>query len=135
VREATRNRSSTLTKCLFLYAGLVLLKTSSPRELGCRWRGPAKTGTNEARVVSASPNLLMQAAIGEWKRVREEANDIGTAWLRIALLPATAQPSMRDLFRRYLDSRIEVYRRVPNIPDMEAVRAALAGSTNLQGEI
>ena len=42
---------------------------------------------------------------------------------------------MRDLFRRYLDSRIEVYRRVPNIPDMEAVRAALAGSTNLQSEI
>lgn len=67
--------------------------------------------------------------------VVEEANDIGTAWLRIALLPADAQPSMRDLFRRYLDSRIEVYRRVPNIPDMEAVRAALAGSTNLQSEI
>jgi hypothetical protein len=67
--------------------------------------------------------------------VVEEANDIGTAWLRIALLPADAQPSMRDLFRRYLDSRIEVYRRVPNISDMEAVRAALAGSTNLQGEI
>ena len=67
--------------------------------------------------------------------VAEEANDIGTAWLRIALLPADAQPSMRDLFRRYLDSRIEVYRRVPNIPDTEAVRAALAGSTNLQSEI
>lgn len=67
--------------------------------------------------------------------VVEEANDIGTAWLRIALLPADAQPSMRDLFRRYLDSRIEVYRRVPHIPDTEAVRAALAGSTNLQSEI
>jgi hypothetical protein len=67
--------------------------------------------------------------------VVEEANDIGTAWLRIALLPADAQPSMRDLFRRYLDSRIDVYRRVPNIADMEAVRAALAGSTNLQSEI
>jgi hypothetical protein len=25
--------------------------------------------------------------------VVEEANDIGTAWLRIALLPANAQPS------------------------------------------
>jgi len=30
---------------------------------------------------------------------------------------------MRDLFRRYLDSRIEVYRKVP---DMEAVKAELA---------
>jgi hypothetical protein len=33
--------------------------------------------------------------------VVEEANDIGTAWLRVALLPAGAQPPMRDLFRRY----------------------------------
>ena len=55
--------------------------------------------------------------------VVEEANDIGTAWLRISLLPADAQPSIRELFRRYLDSRIEIYRRVPNIADMEAVRA------------
>jgi hypothetical protein len=46
--------------------------------------------------------------------VVEEANDIGTAWLRVALLPADAQPPMRDLFRRYLDSRIEVYRKVPD---------------------
>lgn len=64
--------------------------------------------------------------------VIEEANAIGTAWLRIALLPADAQPRMRDLFRRYLDSRLEVYR---SLPDMEAVKAALAKSANLQSEI
>src|SRR5271166_526759 len=46
--------------------------------------------------------------------VVEEANDIGTAWLRIALLPADAQSHMRDLFLRYLDSRIEVYGKVPH---------------------
>jgi hypothetical protein len=39
--------------------------------------------------------------------VVEEANDIGTAFLRIDLLPTDAQAPMRDLFRRYLDSRIE----------------------------
>jgi len=64
--------------------------------------------------------------------VVEEANDIGTAWLRVALLPADAQPPMRDLFRRYLDSRIEVYRKVP---DMEAVKAEQAGSAKLQSEM
>jgi hypothetical protein len=64
--------------------------------------------------------------------VVEEANDIGTAWLRIALLPADAESHMRDLFRRYLDSRIEVYRKVP---DMDAVKAELASSTKLQTEI
>jgi hypothetical protein len=61
-----------------------------------------------------------------------EANNIGTAWLRIDLLPAAAQPPMRDLFRRYLDSRIETYRKVP---DMAAVKAELARSTQLQSEI
>jgi hypothetical protein len=64
--------------------------------------------------------------------VVEEANDIGTAYLRIALLPAEAQIPMRDLFRRYLDSRIETYRKVP---DMAAVHAELARSAELQGEI
>jgi len=64
--------------------------------------------------------------------VVEEANDIGTAWLRIHLLPEDAQPPMRDLFRRYLDSRIETYRKVP---DMDAVSAELARSAKLQGEI
>lgn len=64
--------------------------------------------------------------------VVEETNDIGTAWLRVDLLPAEAQPPMRDLFRRYLDSRIETYRKVP---DMAAVKAELARSAKLQGEI
>ena len=64
--------------------------------------------------------------------VVEEANDIGTAWLRIALLPAETQLHMRDLFRRYLDSRIEVYRK---IPQMQAVNAELVRSANLQSEI
>jgi hypothetical protein len=64
--------------------------------------------------------------------VVEEANDIGTAWLRIHLLPAESQPQMRDLFRRYLDSRIEMYRKVP---DMDAVKAELARTVKLQDEI
>lgn len=61
-----------------------------------------------------------------------EANNIGTAFLRIDLLPADAQAPMRDLFRRYLDSRIEAYRK---LPDMEAVKAELARSVKLQSEI
>jgi len=64
--------------------------------------------------------------------MRSSLVDIGTAWLRVALLPADAQPPMRDLFRRYLDSRIEVYRKVPQ---MEAVKAELARSAKLQSEI
>jgi len=61
-----------------------------------------------------------------------EANDIGTAFRRIDLLPTDAQAPMRDLFRRYLDSRIETYRK---LPDMEAAQAELARSLKLQSEI
>jgi hypothetical protein len=62
----------------------------------------------------------------------EEANAIGTAYLRLDLLPADAQPKLRELFRRYLDTRLEVYR---SFPDLTAAREALARSTGLQGEI
>lgn len=64
--------------------------------------------------------------------VIEETNDIGTAWLRIDLIPAKAQPAMRDLFRRYLDVRIEVYEK---LPDIDASRAALDRAAALQHEM
>lgn len=62
----------------------------------------------------------------------EEANAIGTAYLRLDVLPAEAQPKLRDLMRRYVDSRLEVYRALPDIP---SARAALARSNALQAEI
>jgi hypothetical protein len=64
--------------------------------------------------------------------VVEEANDVGTAWLRLDLLPEAAQPPLRALFRAYLDSRLETYRLVP---DMAAVEAELGRSAALQSEI
>jgi hypothetical protein len=62
----------------------------------------------------------------------EEANNIGTAYLRLDLLPGEAQPALRDLFRRYVDSRLETYRK---LPDFKAATAELDRSIRLQGEI
>ena len=62
----------------------------------------------------------------------EETNNIGTAYLRLDVLPADLQPALRESFRRYLDSRIETYRK---IPDMTAVRESLARGNELQREI
>ena len=62
----------------------------------------------------------------------EEANDIGTAYLRISVLPASAQPALRELFRQYLDSRLETYRK---LPDVAAAKAELERSLKFQGEI
>ena len=69
---------------------------------------------------------------GRREQIVEEANNIGTAWLRIDLLPASAQPGMRGLFREYLDSRLATYRK---IPDMAAVTAELDRTVRLQNEI
>ena len=45
--------------------------------------------------------------------IAEEANAIGTAYLCLDLLPASDQPALRGLFRDYLDSRLAVYRKLP----------------------
>lgn len=41
--------------------------------------------------------------------ITSEANAVGTAYLRIDLLPENIQPEMRNLFKRYLGLRIDTY--------------------------
>ena len=65
-------------------------------------------------------------------QIVEEANAIGTAYLRLDLMPASAQPAMRELFRRYLDARLAVYRK---LPDVEAAMVELTQSKALQAQI
>lgn len=65
-------------------------------------------------------------------QVVQEANAIGTAYLRLDLLPAAAQPKLRETFRAYVDARIATYRK---LPDLKAARAELARSEDLQEEI
>src|SRR5271154_4835521 len=65
--------------------------------------------------------------------VTKETNAIGTAWLRVDLLPAAAQPAIRADFRDYLDSRIKTYRVLPN--SITEARAELARSNALQTKI
>jgi hypothetical protein len=62
----------------------------------------------------------------------EETNAIGTAYLRLDLLPAGAQPALRESFRRYVDTRLEIYRK---LPDVAAAKEELAKANTLQEEI
>jgi hypothetical protein len=64
--------------------------------------------------------------------VVEEANDIGTAWLRLDVLPVTAQPPLREKFRQYVDVRLAFYRK---LPDVASARVDLARTAALQNEI
>jgi len=62
----------------------------------------------------------------------EEANDIGTAYLRLDLLPEAAQPQLRELVRRYVDTRLETHRV---LPDLDAAMAQIAKANEIQHEI
>ena len=64
--------------------------------------------------------------------VVEEANAIGTAYLRLDLLPESTRSALRESFRRYVDARLEVYRK---LPDVVAAKQELAHATALQGHI
>jgi hypothetical protein len=65
-------------------------------------------------------------------QVVQEANAIGTAWLRLDLVPESAQPKLRETFRSYVDARIATYRK---LPDMKAAQKELAHSQELQQQI
>jgi hypothetical protein len=62
----------------------------------------------------------------------EETNAIGTAYLRLDLLPAEAQAPLKARFREYLGVRLEAYRE---LPDIEVAKEGLARATKLQGQI
>ena len=64
--------------------------------------------------------------------ITEEANAIGTAWLRVDVLPPALQPEVRDLFRAYVDSRLAAYEA---LPDFDAARAELEASTRVQNQL
>jgi hypothetical protein len=61
--------------------------------------------------------------------ITQESNAIGTAWDRLELLPASAQPEVRQDLRDYVDARLSVYQDVQDLP---AVRASLARAAELK---
>ena len=64
--------------------------------------------------------------------VTQEANDIGTAWLRLDMLPAEAQPALRQLFRDYTSARLASFH---DVEDLQATAAAVDQAGKLQGQI
>ena len=62
----------------------------------------------------------------------DEANSIGTAWLRLDLLPPKAQPPLREKFRQYTDARLAYFRKSS---DPKAAKVELDRANLLQNEI
>src|SRR5690242_13463971 len=97
------------------------------------------TGTIEAAIFALLGLLLgftFANGISHLDQRRElivrEANAIGTACLRLDLLPPAQQPEMRRMLRDYLDSRLSLYEK---ISDAGAARQELARAAQLQQEI
>jgi hypothetical protein len=127
-----------------LFAGMLLLQEAG-RRLGARRLRldpeGSRTGLGavEGAVFGVMGLLIAFTFSGAASRfetrrqlIVEEANAIGTAWLRVDLLPADAQPKIRELFRAYVDARIDVYKKLPDVP---AAQEALGRSIALQGRI
>jgi hypothetical protein len=129
---------------LALFAG-ILAVWEIGRRLGLRRQALAPEGESvgigavEGAVFGLMGLLLafsFSGAMTRWDVRRElvvqETNAIGTAWLRIELLPEAARPELRELFRKYLDARLAVYK---SAADMELALAELARANGLQNEI
>jgi hypothetical protein len=64
--------------------------------------------------------------------ITQEANAIGTAYLRLDLLPKADQPELRYRFREYLEARLRAYDK---LPDLEATDRELAHAAQISQEI
>ncbi len=129
---------------LFLFIGILLLIEIGRRIGSRRFANEGESASKGvASVVGAVFGLmglvlafLFSGALSRFDDRRalivEEANNIGTAWLRIDLLPPADQPAMRDAFRRYLDARLEAYSK---LPDFGAAMLASGQAKAIQGEI
>ena len=129
---------------LGLFLGMLLFLEVG-RRIGLRRSAPAAAGTAaEGRVVEGAVFGLLgllvaftfsgAAARFDTRRqlIVEETNAIGTAYLRLDLLPTAAQPALRERFRQYVEARLEAYRR---LPDIAAAQAEETRATQLQGDI
>ena len=135
--------SPLLFALLLLIGMLVLLEVG--RRFGDRQRPKESEGergglgTVEGAIFALFGLMIAFAFSGAASRfnekqmlIAEEVNSIGTAYLRLRLLPPQAQPALQEMFRRYVDSRLETYHRLPN---MVAAKMEMAKSKKIQEEI
>jgi len=136
--------SLTLFLTAALFAGMIVLLEIG-RRIGVRRIAAdpegAKSGTGavDGAVFALLGLLIAFTFSGATSRfddrrnlIIEETNDVSTAYLRLDLLPASSQPPLRELFRQYLDARLETYQK---LPDIESARASYDRSMELQEDI
>jgi hypothetical protein len=127
-----------------LFVGMLVLIDVGRRVGGRRRRQDAEgyragVGSVEGAVFALLGLLIAFTFSGAASRfdarrqlIIDETNNIGTAYLRLDLLPKNAQSAMREKFRDYVDARLAFYRK---LSDMPAAMAEHDKANRLQGEI
>ena len=128
----------------FIVVGLfvaILIFLEIGRQIG-RWReesAGSAFGAMENAVFGLMGLLIAFTFSGAASRldarrrlITEETNAIGTAYLRLDLLPSTTQEALRESFRQYLDARLAFYSK---LGDPTAARAEMSRFAALQREI
>lgn len=127
-----------------LFAGMLLCFEAGhrlgQRRLASGGAEPGKgAGAAEAAVFGLMGLLIAFTFSGAAERfearrhlVTQEVNAIGTAWLRLDLLPAASQPALREQFRRYTALRSNAYQHGS---DLASQQQQLAAANQLQGQI
>ncbi len=127
-----------------LFVGMLLLMEAG-RRMGARRLGQdpdgarAGVGVVESAVFALLGLLIAFTFSGAASRfdarrqlIIEEANDIGTAYLRLDLVGLDAQAALREKFRLYVDARLAFYR---TLSDIGAAKQEYAKVSSLQNEI
>ncbi len=121
------NYSLVLFGLAVLFFALLFVAIQIGRRIGIRQdpseKEPSRPGSAaiEASVFALLGLLVAFTFSGAAERMAErrnflvqEANAIGTAWLRIDMVSGEDQPVLRDQFRRYVDERINYERNIAN---------------------
>ena len=135
---------SPLVSTLLLFLGMLLMLETG-RRLGIGRRRQetdsdrSNLGTIESALFAVFALLMALTFTGAASRFNEkrmliaaEANAVQTAYLRLELLPKEQRLALQDLFRRYLDSRLAAYRKMP---DTRAAATEMAEAEKLQRQI
>jgi hypothetical protein len=129
---------------LLLLAGMLIFLEAG-RQLGIKRRQKesegerGNLGTIEGAIFALFGLVIAFTFSGATSRfnekrmlIAEEVNSIETAYLRLHLISQDVQPELQELFRQYVDSRVETYRKLPNT---DAAEAEIVKSKRLQEQI
>ncbi|MDQ1452165.1 MAG: hypothetical protein QOK38_2031 [Acidobacteriaceae bacterium] len=105
----------------FLLLPVMLVMIELGRRFRLKHKAPPEGTAIESSIFALFGLLLaftFSGAVARYDAHRQllvkETNAIGTAYLRLDLLPPAAQPALRQLFRDYTDSRRHLYDAVSN---------------------